>query len=198
MKDNAARFGMLKSRNLTVLTSTSAIKIETAIALAKKINMDIIAAPIPANVMNWSVGRNILTSRVMKTSCLTDAPSSIKARCRPEYSRIIVSCTIVSSRCVDGSSIGILDVSTIIITTIARNTMIKTGWERGKTISFIFDMIIEIEVDPLTNPTVKIETRMEGSDRAEMIDSRLLPIPPNVLAVSRPARIMKNLPVANI
>src|SRR5581483_5892826 len=38
---------------------------------------------------------------------LSDAASSISARCRPEYSSTIASWTMVSSRCVAGLSIGI-------------------------------------------------------------------------------------------
>ena len=44
---------------------------------------------------------------------LSDADSSISARCRPEYSSTMASCTMVSSRCVAGLSTGMRPFSAI-------------------------------------------------------------------------------------
>lgn len=48
------------------------------------------------------------------------------------------------------------------------------------------------------SPTVNRETRIVGSINAEIMASLLLPIPPNVLAVSKAASIIKNLPRARM
>jgi hypothetical protein len=57
-------------------------------------------------------------------------------------------------------------------------------------------IMLKIEVDLEIRPMVNMHTSNEGSIRAEIIISLLLPIPPKVLPVSSPASVMKNLPIA--
>lgn len=54
-----------------------------------------------------------------------------------------------------------------------------------------------MEVEPAIRPMVNIDTRMDGSINDEIMASRLEPMPPKVLPVSRAERHMKNLPKAS-
>ena len=53
-----------------------------------------------------------------------------------------------------------------------------------------------VEINVPLRESVSITRINEGSISEDTISSRLEPIPPNVLPVSRPASVMKNLPAA--
>ncbi len=59
-------------------------------------------------------GKNMFDSRARNITIFIWDAHSMKARYRPEYSRIIASWIIVSSRCVAGLSTGILPVSAMV------------------------------------------------------------------------------------
>ena len=118
------------------------------------------------------------------------AAHSISARCRPEYSRIMASWTMVSSRWVVGLSIGMRPFSaraTMIRATSARpsETRIPGSWVRTKS------AMPESWVVPANRATVKTIISMAGSARDAIIISRELPMPPKLVPTSMPARARK-------
>ena len=118
------------------------------------------------------------------------AAASIRARCRPEYSRIMASCTMVSSRCVAGLSTGTRAFSAIATMTMA--TRPRPSETRKPTeVPSSFAAMIASEVVPTSSETVKITISMAGSASEAIISSRLEPMPPKLVPTSSPASAVK-------
>ena len=104
---------------------------------------------------------------------------------------------MVSSKCVAGLSTGMRPVS-------ASNTMnmaVKaSAWDGSRNFHpgpWLARTIWLRLVEPAAMATVKMASIIAGSAMAEMVISRLLPIPPNALAGSSPPRARKNRPSAS-
>ena len=119
----------------------------------------------------------------LPTASFIAAPYSIAARSGPLWSRIITSWTMVSSRCVVGSSTGMRADSTWSSTVRAmvhptRTTTIagSAPWKAS---------ICEKLVAPVMVARVPSERKSAGSTSAEKVASRLAPMPSKALPVSR-------------
>ncbi len=124
------------------------------------------------------------------STSLSDAAASITARCRPEYSRIIASCTIVSSRCVAGLSTGMRAFSAI--ATITSATSAIASDTRSPTPPCMNAATEESCVEPASSETVNAIISIAGSASDEIIISRLEPMPPKLVPTSRPASASMN------
>src|ERR1019366_5522090 len=136
MKATISNSGTRNRRNFALEVSTRTMRHASKSNFARKKT-----SPKPTV---WTVqselnpnGKKVLTSRVMSTSCLMEAPHSIKARYGPEYSRTIASWIMVNSRWVAGLSTGMHPVSAISTIKSAANASICDGarnlqlWDRG-------------------------------------------------------------------
>ena len=119
----------------------------------------------------------------------SEAASSISARCRPEYSSTMASCTMVSSRCVAGLSIGMRPFSAIATMMSAMRASpsetrrpTSRSHEGGDGGSW---------VEPATSAKVNTIMIIAGSASEAIIISRLDPMPPKLVPTSRPASARK-------
>jgi hypothetical protein len=149
--------------------------------------MDIAAIPI---VVAMPKGKNRLMIMPMNRSCFIAEDHSIIARFFPDCSRIMASWTIVSSRCVSGLSTGILELSVMKIMMNGTNSSQRKIWFWLSSDSLIISKKLMLSK---LKATAAKTTMMVGSMIAEMLISRELPMPPNVLPASRPLREIKTL-----
>ena len=112
----------------------------------------------------------------------------MRARYRPEYSRIMPSWIIVNSRWVSGLSTGTLPVSAMIAT---RNAESASRCD-GEKLTLWTVAIRTRFVEPAEIAAVKSASIIMGSTRIATVISRLLPSPPKPVPASSPASAMKN------
>jgi len=141
-------------------------------------------------------GKNAAIPNVANRKSFIIPAHSINARCLPEYSSIIPSWIIVSSRWVAGLSTGILPVSARAIRTNDSRAKAREGLSISGPCA-ITCTIWERDVDLHTRDTVNMAISMAGSAIDAMVFSRLAPIPPKAVPMSIPARAVKNLAIVN-
>ena len=139
-------------------------------------------------------GTNRLAASVSSTVNLNAAAHSIHARYGPEYSRIIASWIIVSSRCVAGLSTGSRPVSAIMAMRNAANASACPGPIAYAGIFKTDPAITPRLVEPVVSASARIATARVGSVSAATVISRLDPMPPNAVPGSRPPSARKNVP----
>src|SRR5260221_14452517 len=90
MKETMSSSGTRKRRSFALVVSTRTMRHASRSILIRKKTRP---RPSPRSVQSELKpnGKNVLTTRVIRTSCLMEAPYSIKARYGPEYSRIMAS-----------------------------------------------------------------------------------------------------------
>src|ERR1035441_9193197 len=185
VKATANNSGTRKSRILafTVSSRTIAQLKKSSFASSQPIPCN---APKPNHVGWRPIGQKQLINSVIKTSCLMETAHSMRARYGPEYSRIMASWIMVSSRWVSGLSTGIRPVSAISTSASAANANICAGARKRQFCPMAAPAISVRPVEPAPMATVKMASIIAGSARAEMVISRLLPRPPKELPPSNP------------
>ncbi len=139
-------------------------------------------------------GKNRQASSEKYSTSLTAAAASIMARCRPEYSSTMASCTMVSSRWVAGLSIGMRPFSAMATNTKA-NSASASDTRRPTGASIICAAMVESCVVPASRATVNTTSSMTGSASEAISISRDEPMPPNEVPTSIPASASAKRPV---
>src|SRR5258706_3528147 len=142
------------------------------------------ARPCPETAIPQGAKRQGITETY--SSSLTKEAASMSARCLPEYSRIIASCTMVSSRCVAGLSTGMRAFSASATMTSA--TSASASETRRPTPGPCMKAAIgESCVEPASSATVNTTISIAGSASEAIIISRLEPMAPKLVPTSSPA-----------
>ena len=138
-------------------------------------------------------GTKMFPSSVRNRKSLMADAHSMSARYRPEYSRIIASWIIVSSRCVDGLSTGNRPVSASATIKNEKNARRCPGLSSNSGSETDRLIISPRPVLPARNAIAKIAIITVGSASAATAISLLDPMPPNELPASRPASARKKV-----
>ena len=144
-------------------------------------------------------GRNSDPSMAMNTVILSMEEYSIMASSLPEYSRIMASWTMVSSRWVVGLSNGILAFSARSVIMNEQAASMRAGPTAATPM-----VAMASEMSPMSVPapertaSVAMPSSRAGSISTDIIISRLLPIPPKVLPPSSPPRTMAKRYMVNM
>ena len=125
-----------------------------------------------------------------------DAWKSHNAKCRPDASRIIASCTMVSSRCVAGLSTGMRAFSAT--ATASKATAAKPSDTRNPSApSWKMPVITSRFVVPARMAKISATKTKAGSASAAKAISRVAPKPPKAVPTSIPASAMAKRDSAN-
>ena len=142
-------------------------------------------------------GTNRQASSEKYSTSLSAAAASIMARCRPEYSSTIASCTMVSSRCVAGLSIGMRAFSAIATQHEGDQRKAERDAQPDRRQSTNVSAMAESWVVPAISATVNTTSSIAGSASEAIIISREEPMPPNAVPTSMPASASAKRPVAS-
>src|SRR5512140_303537 len=175
-----------------MLDSSAASAPITTASLSPAANGASTSAASPLDGVRSPAGTIQLPMSSANTASLTMLASSSTARYGPEYSSTIASWTIVSSRCVAGLSTGYRAVSPSATRASAATAGRSHGWAT-RPAPATESMPSTVSEPDATANALKV-TISAGSRKAEIVISRLAPMPPNALAESRPARTMKTAP----
>ncbi len=121
----------------------------------------------------------------------------MSARSLPEYSSIMASCTMVSSRWVEGLSTGILAFSARMAMKKAAAASSREGSTMSRPVEATCSDMPPRAVVPVTRAMANMDRSMVGSTMEEMNISLLEPMPPKVEPASRAASAVKNLTIAS-
>jgi hypothetical protein len=135
-------------------------------------------------------GAKMQPSNDRYSSSLSEAPSSISARWRPEYSSTIASCTMVNSRWVAGLSTGMRAFSAIATMTSASRASASDTRRPTSAVS-MKRATEDSSVVPASSDRVNTIINMAGSASEAIIISRLEPMPPKLVPTSSPASARK-------
>ena len=198
MKDAVSRLGVLNSLDLHSTDSTSDSTNATATIFRAATATDSAIAPTVASD-DMPHGKNIEPSMAMNMVSLSMLENSMNARPRPEYSSIMASWTMVSSRCVVGLSKGILAFSARRVIMNDAPASMRAGPTAASPMAEMADDMLPMSVPaPESTARVAMDRSSAGSMSTDIIISLLLPMPPNVDPPSSPPRTMANLNIVRI
>ena len=183
MKDAVSRLGVLNSLDLHSTDSTSDSTNATATIFRAATATDSAIAP----------------SMAMNMVSLSMLENSMNARPRPEYSSIMASWTMVSSRCVVGLSKGILAFSARRVIMNDAPASMRAGPTAASPMAEMADDMLPMSVPaPESTARVAMDRSSAGSMSTDIIISLLLPMPPKVDPPSSPPSTIANLNIVRM